>query len=73
MPGISNIKIVTSNAHGIIFWLVTCQAVLAGPRKVGSRDPTWGPLRFFGLTLKNGPVTEVINKFRSENMTLNCK
>ena len=73
MHGSSNIKIVTNNAHGIVYWPVTCQAVLAGPRKVGSRAPTGGPLRFFGVTLKTGSMTEVINKLCSEKVTLNCK
>jgi len=73
MHGTSNITIITNNAHSIIYWSVTYQAVLAGPRKVGSRGPTWGPLRFFGATLKNGPMTEVINKFCSEKVSLNCK
>jgi len=71
MQGTSNIKIITNSAHGIIYWPVTYQAVLAGPRKVGSRGPTGGPLRFYGVTLKNEPMKEVVNKFCSEKVSLN--
>jgi len=47
MHGTSNIKIITNNAHGIIYWSVTYQAVLAGPRKLGSRGPTGRTVAIF--------------------------
>jgi hypothetical protein len=65
MHGMLYVKFVTNNAHGIIYELVTCEAVLAEPRHSRRQGPYLGPLRFFGVTLKKGPMTEVINKFCS--------